>query len=379
MQVPDTKPLYQIIGGGIGGLSMALSCQQQGLDYILWEKQPEISYRRVGLGISRNIFPLLHSWGVMQESRELGAEIKKMLFDNKKLKTLRTLSLKAPALSVDRLKFTKILLQQLKHENLRLSTSKSPADFSKDQTIIVAEGPHSPSRKTIYPQLKLRKSRQWIWRGMVELKLPPHFHNAYHDFIGGNLRFAIIHSGDNLYSWYAIEELQEEPPQETDTRQHLLQLFKEYHPLVHDCIGATESIYGELLQDMEPRQRKGLPWYKDNLVLIGDAIHPTTPNMANGACLAMEDAYVLAKLLKKYPNQPQMAFSTYQALREPKVNNIVQQSWLLGRMMHQQNPLIDKAIVLGTRLTPQWAFNLIYAPILNNESILKAEALAGTK
>ena len=377
MQVSNTKSAYQIIGGGVGGLCMALSCQQEGLDYVLWEKQPEISYRRVGLGISRNIFPLLNKWGVLPETIELGSEVKRMLFVNKNLKTLRALSLKAPALSVDRLKFTNILFQHLKHEHVRLNTAKSPADFGKDQIIIAAEGIHSPSRKALYPQLKLRISKQWLWRGMVEIKLPPSFHNSYHDFIGSNLRFAIIHSGENLYSWYAIEEKNEQPEPEEDLKQLLLLLFKDYHPLVRECIQATEHIYTEFLQDIDPKERKGLPWHQDNLVLIGDAIHPTTPNMANGACLAMEDAYVLTLLLKKYPNQPQKAFSTFQQLRESKINRIVQQSWLLGSMMHQTNPLIDKAIVLGTRLTPQWAFDRIYSQVLNNESIDKAEELAG--
>jgi 2-polyprenyl-6-methoxyphenol hydroxylase-like FAD-dependent oxidoreductase len=129
-------------------------------------------------------------------------------------------------------------------------------------------------------------------------------------------------------------------------------------------IHATDNIYCNYLQDIKPADRR-IPWYKNNTVLVGDAIHPTTPNLANGACLAIEDAYVLSNLLgQQQQGSIENVFRQYQHLREAKVNKIVQQSWLLGRLMHQPNKVLDKAMLLGARLTPAFVFKRVYNPVL---------------
>lgn len=365
----------EIIGGGIGGLCAALACQQHKLSYRLWEKEEQIGYRRVGLGISRNIFPLLDDWGILEETKALGAEVQRLQFVNRHCKLLRSLSLKAPALSVDREKFTQLLSRQLPKECIRLSSAKEANNFPRSSTLIVAEGIQSPIRHRLYPQLKPRSSHQLLWRGMLQLDLPASFHHTYVDFIGGNRRFAIIHSGGNVYSWYAVEINGGATAHAPVAKPHLLNIFKDYHPVVHRCIENTENIYHEMLQDLDPSQRKQLPWHHENLVFLGDSIHATTPNLANGACLAMEDAWVLVSLLKHFKQDRHKAFALYQALREKKVNSIVRQSWLLGKMMHQSNPLFDTLNLLTTRLMPQWTFEIMYKQVLNNTSIKKVKNL----
>lgn len=367
------KQDYHILGGGVGGLCTGLALQKEKLPFTLYEQETEIGYRNVGLGISRNIFPLLEHWSILRETAQLGAEIRTFRFVSPKLKNLRSLKMKAPALSVNRPKFHQLLYQSLQPETVKLETTRPHTDFSARQIVIAADGANSKLRKKFYPQLSFRKSGQLLWRGAVELKLPTTFQHTYHDFIGSNLRFAIIHSGGDLYSWYAVEDYDQVPPRSFDAKKHLLELFSRYHPLVKETIAATENIYPDLLQDIPPQDRKGIPWFHDNLVFLGDAIHPTTPNLANGACLAMEDAYVLARLFKKYNSHPASAFKVYQALREPKVNSIVRQSWMLGKLMHQDNPFVDLAIQIGTRLMPQWAFDKLYSRVLDDESLKAVE------
>lgn len=79
-------------------------------------------------------------------------------------------------------------------------------------------------------------------------------------------------------------------------------------------------------------------WFKKNLCLIGDAAHATTPNMGQGACQAIEDAYVLSKCLSNY-NYTE-AFSCYQNLRLPKAHTVVNKSWTLGKIAHLSNPIL---------------------------------------
>ena len=98
--------------------------------------------------------------------------------------------------------------------------------------------------------------------------------------------------------------------------------------------------------------------------MIGDAIHPTTPNMANGACLAMEDAYLLSNLLDNNSLTLQEIFDTFQKQRTRKVDNVVFQSWWFGKLLHQKSKIIDSFVKWGMAMTPQFLFNKIYSNVL---------------
>ena len=78
-------------------------------------------------------------------------------------------------------------------------------------------------------------------------------------------------------------------------------------------------------------------WYKKGICLLGDAAHATTPNMGQGACQAIEDAYILAECLEK--KQKDKAFAEFQKIRMSKTKYIVDTSWNFGKMAHWQNPL----------------------------------------
>ncbi|MEM6768526.1 MAG: FAD-dependent monooxygenase [Bacteroidota bacterium] len=73
--------------------------------------------------------------------------------------------------------------------------------------------------------------------------------------------------------------------------------------------------------------------------MLGDAAHATTPNLGQGACQAIEDAYVLAQCIHDHPNTNE-AFSTFQRLRQTKAHMIVRSSWRIGKMAHLKNPLV---------------------------------------
>ena len=79
-------------------------------------------------------------------------------------------------------------------------------------------------------------------------------------------------------------------------------------------------------------------WHYKNVCLIGDSAHATTPNMGQGACQAIEDAFVLSECLNKYGVTK--AFSEYQKLRLPKAHQVVKASWLVGKIAHISNPIL---------------------------------------
>ena len=79
-------------------------------------------------------------------------------------------------------------------------------------------------------------------------------------------------------------------------KEKLLRFFGKWHDPIPDHIEKTDVILKNSLVDRAPT--KG--WIKGNATLIGDAAHPTTPNLGQGGCIAIEGAYILAKAIEKY-------------------------------------------------------------------------------
>jgi salicylate hydroxylase len=353
----------KIIGGGIAGLSSALAFKNKGIDYSIYEQNSEITYQNVGLGISANIFPILKEWGLLEDSKDIGTEINDFHFVNQNLKYIKSFKMDKPPLSVNRRLFYELFKKRLDKDKIYLNSPKVSNDFSQESIVLSAEGIDSGTRKRIYPKLKLRDSQQILWRGISKIDLDDKFKNAYHDFFGNNLRFAIIHTGQNYYSWYIIKEKDKNENVSLD-KAILKSYFNNYHPIVGEVIEKSKNIYFSEILDINPNKRKNLDWFVNNNLMIGDAIHPTTPNMANGACLAMEDSYLLANLLADSVEPSEVVFTEFQNRRTKKINPIVYQSWWFGKMFHQKNKMMDFLLEVGIKITPKFLFDLIYSNIL---------------
>ena len=367
MTKPDT---VNIIGGGIAGLTTALALKTKDINYNLFEQDPEITYQNVALGISANIRHILEEWNILDATKQLGTDIYDFHFVDNNLNYIKSFKLKKPALSINRRQFHKLLYSHLDVGNVHLNTKKSISDFPENELVISADGINSKLRQELYPNLQLRDSNQVLFRGITEIVLDEKFKNAYHDFVGQNLRFAIIHMGENYYAWYIIKEKKSFEKISLD-KAILKSYFKSYHSIVQKVIDNSENVYSADLLDINPKNRKSLEWFSKNTLLIGDAIHPTTPNMANGACLAMEDSYLLAGLLSdKNLTLPQI-FEMFQKKRASKVDPIVFHSWWFGKILHQDNKIIDQLVKIGMRWTPKLLFDGIYSKVLIETKIEK--------
>lgn len=99
----------------------------------------------------------------------------------------------------------------------------------------------------------------------------------------------------------------------------LARTFADAPPLVLDVIGATYTdLYAVPTCDM-PAVRT---WWRDNMIIIGDAAHATTPTSGQGASMALEDSVMLAKCLRDLPTRSEAA-ARYEQLRRRRVEDIV--------------------------------------------------------
>ncbi|KAI9145527.1 hypothetical protein BKA69DRAFT_1121359 [Paraphysoderma sedebokerense] len=83
-------------------------------------------------------------------------------------------------------------------------------------------------------------------------------------------------------------------------------------------------------------------WFTKRVVLLGDAAHPVTPNMGQGATMAIEDAYVLSHLLSKYPflNEKSLLFSAYFNTRWKHVSGVAKESYKQAKLGQLKNPVL---------------------------------------
>lgn len=76
-------------------------------------------------------------------------------------------------------------------------------------------------------------------------------------------------------------------------------------------------------------------WHRGPFVLVGDAAHAMTPNLGQGAAMAIEDAAVLSEELER--SDPVTAAARYEARRRPRVDSLQAQAFRLGRMAHWES------------------------------------------
>jgi 2-polyprenyl-6-methoxyphenol hydroxylase-like FAD-dependent oxidoreductase len=112
----------------------------------------------------------------------------------------------------------------------------------------------------------------------------------------------------------------------------LMEKYKNFHPLIHEIIQNTDETK-MIRNDISDLERLNC-WHKDSICLLGDAAHATTPNMGQGACQGIEDAYYISRALSSNDNL-RAAFLQFEQERRKKVDHVVNNSWRFGQMAHR--------------------------------------------
>jgi 2-polyprenyl-6-methoxyphenol hydroxylase-like FAD-dependent oxidoreductase len=138
---------------------------------------------------------------------------------------------------------------------------------------------------------------------------------------------------------------QESPEDHATARERLTQLFDGWCEPINELIQTTPltSLVRNPVFDRAPVRK----WGAGSLTLLGDAIHPLTPNLGQGGCLAIEDAVVLARCLQKYASNAQnekragaiqSALRRFEALRFSRTATVARFSRLYGVVGQWENP-----------------------------------------
>ena len=361
-----------IVGGGIGGLTLAAAVAQRGHTVQVLERSPGATPAGAGLALQPNAMTVLASLGlvtpVMAEGRAV-ARVALFDCDGRLLgPELDMASLSepfgVPVLAIHRARLHEVLYAAVGEAVLthgadvaQVSSSGSVASvrcrdgrtFDAD-LIVGADGLRSVIRRHIVDDGEPLYSGYTSWRGVTSAGAGPRLERMSESW-GRGERFGMVDIGHDEIYWFAVANAK---PGGVDTSPHveLLQRFAHWHAPIRDVLNATSEnrIIRTDISDRNPVTR----WHKDRVVLLGDAAHAMTPNLGQGACQAIEDAAVLAEELAR-PGTVDKALERYERRRVKRVNAVVMQARRLGRLAQLQHPAAAWCRNTLMRLTPRSA------------------------
>jgi len=342
--------MYTIIGAGIGGLTTALIFEKLNIEYQLFEKAKAPNALGAGIWLAPNALQVLEFAGVLDNVLKAGNTVNRITLSNEKLKPLADVS-QLPAkekygfstLAIHRAKLQLVLIEALPkekihfnkpfksytQENNAVTVTFKDGSITKTNYLIGADGINSKVRLQLFPDSKIRYSGQTCWRGVMKSTLPIEYKERGIEMWGKGIRFGLSQLSKNETSWFAVQKSEAfQKDDDSILKEKLLTLFKDFNPIVKKLINNTEikDILKNDITDLKPIKH----WQKDNICLIGDAAHATTPNMGQGGAQAIEGAYYLGKLIAKNPIEN--IFKTFEKKRFKRVNSIVKQSWFTGKI-----------------------------------------------
>ncbi len=341
-----------IIGAGIGGLTTALALKKNGVKVEIYDGSAEIKPVGAGIIMANNAMQVFQYLSVQEKIEKAGNKISFMNITDAQLNNLSAINLSKYEnkysvynVAIHRGDLQKILADEIGFENIHLSkrlTKIEKKDLFKltfeDGTsierkiVIGADGINSVVRNQLFKENTIRNTGQKCWRGICEINLPEKYSNEGIETWGKGKRFGFVRINSQKVYWYAVVNEALANEKSTD----LNQLFKEFHPDILRIISETPAnqIIFSYIEDLKPIEK----WQDENICLIGDAAHATTPNLGQGACQAIEDAYTIGKLFEQ-GNAVNDVFSKYENLRKKKAHNVVNTSWTIGKVAQVENPI----------------------------------------
>lgn len=359
-----------IVGGGIGGLCTAISLRQTGVAAVVYERADALSQVGAGLTLWANAIKVLRTLGLADAVIAAGARI-----EHGAIRTAsgRAISRSAPGdmarllgeptIAIHRADLHEILLSALPAGTVRLGAACTGfesgsegvtvrfADGHADRAALLvgADGIHSGIRRQLFPDVRLRYSGYTAWRGVVATRDEAALGTTSESW-GRGSRFGFLRVDPTRVYWFATANT---PAGRTfapgERKRFLLERFKGWHHPVELLIESTpaEEILHNDIHDLKPIGR----WSEGRVVLLGDAAHPTTPNLGQGACMAIESSFVLARCLAESEDVAG-ALGRYEAERMPRTAWITEQSWTIGRVGQWEHPLACAVRDFALRLVP---------------------------
>ena len=349
-----------VVGAGIGGLSAAIALRKAGIETVVFEHARELKEIGAGLSLVANATRALNELGLAGALRGLGEPVGRAEIRTWRGEVLSTISVSqlsekvgTQSVAVHRADLQAVLLRELGEGVVR--TAAECVGFEQNgagvraffnggreessDLLIGADGLRSAVRARLLGDGGPRYAGYTAWRAVVTPKqdlFPP---DVTFEYWGMGTRCLCAQLGEGRVYWAVSTNAPEGEKDLTGTTKGaLLGLLRGWHGPVPALIEATEepAILRTDIYDRDPPRKR---WGEGRVTLLGDAAHPMTPDLGQGACQAIEDAVEVARCLGRHETGVAATLALYEARRIRRTAWIVRGSRRIGRIAQLQNPL----------------------------------------
>ena len=365
-----------IAGGGIGGLTSALCALHFGHEVTVFERSAQSNPVGAGLQLSPNAMVVYRALGLEDALKSVAfkpealemrmGQMRKNLGGRSIFKIPLVASAAAPYLHIHRADYIGVLQQALKPGVIKRGAKitryqqddngvtlvlEDGRQFQGD-CLIGADGIHSVVRAQMLGPDKAKFTGNIAWRAVVPRaalrgEVPDPTACVW---VGAGRHAVTYHLGGNKVNFVGVVEStdwQSEAWSEQGALADLRADFGGWHPVIQSVIEAVEpsQLYRWALFDRPPNPQ----WCDGRVALLGDAVHPMLPFLAQGAAMAVEDSWALFDALSENPTSVPQALLSYQTRRFPRASRVQAASKANMHVFHKRG-MMSQAVTYG----PMW-------------------------
>lgn len=356
-----SHPRVIIVGGGIGGLTTALALQHAGMDSVVLERANSVDDLSLGAGLHlwSNALCALQKIDLAKSVAAIGVQMnahRYLSWRGRSLGNLRvdalSADLGAPTVGVSRPELHRTLVNALGEGVLRLGAEcvgfeqntqrvlvrLAGGGEEKGDVLIGADGIKSVIRQQLHGWVEPHYSGLTAWRGICDFTDPHIPVGEMRIYWGPGARILHYHVSDQRVYWLALAKA---PPRQKDPeggrKAAVTKRYRGWPRHIQGMLAATDeaAMLRTDIVDRDPLKQ----WGWERVTLLGDAAHPMTPDMAQGAGQAIEDGVCMANALQRAID-PVAGLRDYEQRRMDRANGFVKTSRIVARMSLMETPIM---------------------------------------
>lgn len=350
-----------IVGGGIGGICAALALREHGIDSVVLEQAKALKEVGAGVQIAANGALVLRRLGL--EQRLDAMSVKPLSLEYRDMESGKPMVswpvgpksaelYGAPLYNVHRADLIEMLAGALPRECIKFNARCAAIGQSKEgawvqlesgeliqgDAIVGADGIHSVVRETLYGPAEASFANLLVWRALIpaERMQAGDYEERGNYWVGpGRSIVSYWVRPKKLYSFLAsvpATEVHRESWADSGDVNDLMRSFQGAEPQVMRMLEAIDSAFitGMYYRDPLPH------WTEGRITLMGDSAHAMVPYLAQGACQAIEDAWVLARCLARHGvGDINGGLLEYEDRRRPRTTRVQAAARSMVKLVHE--------------------------------------------